>query len=117
MCRVGGAIWRGSSRSAGADGARRGDEAPQPDIFQRRTKWRQNRQRPRGRARGGSSARRIYFIDGNLFFGESPQQAVRFSRFPVTIAARRKFSTEFSTCWRFGYLLPRFQCRKVPEPK
>jgi len=45
------------------------------------------------------------------------QQTVRFLRFLVTIEGRKKFSTEFSTCWRFGYLLPCFGYRKVPEPK
>jgi CheY-like chemotaxis protein len=45
------------------------------------------------------------------------QQAAYFPRFPVMIPGQKKFSTEFSTCWRFGYLLPRFDCRKVPEPK
>jgi trans-2,3-dihydro-3-hydroxyanthranilate isomerase len=45
-----------------------GNEAPQQDIFQCRTKWCQDRQRARGRTHSGSSARRIYFVALLAFF-------------------------------------------------
>src|SRR5438309_10443029 len=108
MCRVGSAIWRSSRRSATADGARRGNEAPQQNIFQRWTKWRENRERARRRTRCRSSAWRIYSV-GKIYFPEQPC-----SKRSITHALPSRFRAEESSPQSFPLVGVSVTC--VPAP-